>query len=740
MQKIFRWPTLIVLAVLLLAALVPAVMSISRATHAHASGNATLTLSAPTGQPGATIAVSGQGFAASTSVSLYLGSASGPLLGTATTDGSGNLPSTNVTVPDQSGGAYGITAVQGTVSATAPFSIVPEISLPVPNAYPGEAIAFTAKGFAANLLVQVYLDNMNDWFASFTSNASGDASSQITLPGYSLISGHHTVLAIDTSPGVPLMAQTNLNIQPALSPMAGQPGSKETLTGVGFAANEVVNVYWGKTTTQLLGSATAYTNGDLSFSFTVPTGLSAGVYPVMVVRTKHFPLHVTAPLTIKPLLFTITPAGIRSGQPVQFQLAGFLANETVTLSWNANGGEQLASFGTNRQGAAKGTFTPYGAGSGNYTVTASDSQGLQATSTLNIGPGISLAFGNNYPFNDPGGTITINGGGFAANETVNVYLQTPATDEVTTTTGTAGVFTVNLALPNTYDQSARYFLYAVSSTGTDRATIPFKFLPPSLATCNIYYTSCNDEQPYGQRVGFSGGNFGPDETVDIIWNYGQPGQFTLAKVQCFFGDSFSIGKSVPGVPGQGAVTIAAIGESSHLIATTTLTIDPAIYDNTDRASAGTSININGGGYGAGDALVLTLASQTVGTPNTQSDGTFTTSFKMPTISGAGNLTLTVTDTTTNISLSLPIYYMPTLIVSPTVVQNGDTVTVTGKHFSSHAQIQLGFWNISPLYFLTDANGNFSGTFTVSGLQPGSYYVYVEDQVSIIGINVPIVVQ
>lgn len=735
MRKVFRWSTLIVLAVLLLAALVPAVISITQATRAHASGNATIMLSALTGQPGATIAVSGQGFAASTAVSLYLGSSSGTLLGSATTDASGNLPSTNIMVPDQPGGAYGITAMQGNISANAAFSIVPQISLPSPNAYPGEVVTITAKGFAPNNAVDLFIDTISSQSdLYFYANSNGDASVPFTFPTY-IPGGHHVVVAVDTSSGVPLIAQTSVNMQPYLSPMAGQAGSKETLYGVGFAANEAVNVYWGKATGQLLGSATAYTDGNLSFAFTVPTGLSAGVYPVTVVRTKHFPLHVTVPLTIKPLLLTITPGGIRSGQPVQAQLSGFLANETVWLNWNANGGGQLTSFYTNQSGFAKGSFTPYYTSPGSYTITASDNQGLQATSTLNIGPGISLGTGNTGGI--PGQTITIYGGGFAANETINIYLQTPATDEVTTTTGTAGVFTVNLTLPNTYNQSARYFLYAVSTTGTDRATIPFKFTPPSLSACNFFLTSCG-ELPYGQGVDFTGDSFAPNEVVDLVWNYQQPGQFLLAKVQCFFGNNFSINKTVPNVPGQGAVTIAAIGESSHLIATTTLIIDPAIYDNVYNVSAGAKVNVNGGGFGAGDALTLTLAGQTVGALNTQSDGTFATSFKMPAINGAGNLSLTVTDTATNVALSLTIFYTPTITVSPSVVQNGDTVIITGKNFSANAQIQV-FAGSNP-YYKADANGNFSITITLSGYQQGSYSLVVEDWTSYIQVGAPIVVQ
>ena len=740
MRKVFRWPTLIVLAILLLAALVPAVLSINHAVHAHASGNATIRLSAPSGQPGATIQVSGQGFAASTMVSLYLGGANGTLLGTATTDGSGNLPSTNIIVPDQPGGANNITAVQGSVTAQSAFSIVPLISLSSTIVHPGEVVTVTVKGFAPNYAVELFIDSISSQSdLYFQANSNGDASVPFTFPANFLSGGHHVLIAVDISPGVPLIAQMSVKIQPYINPMAGQTGFKESLYAVGFAPNEAVNIYWGKATGQLLGSATADTWGNLNFAFTVPTGLSAGMYPVTIVRTNHFPLHITTNLSIKPLLLAITPVGIRSGQPVQIQLAGFLANEGVTLSWNANGGQQWTSFQTNQQGAAKGTFTPHNTGPGSYTVTASDSQGLQATSTLSIGPGISLAFGNNYPFNNPGGTITINGGGFAANETVNVYLQTPATAEVTTTTGTAGIFTINLTLPNTYNQSTRYFLYAVSTTGTDRATIPFKFLPPTLAACNIFNTSCNGEQPYGQRVGFVGNNFGPDETVDIIWNYQQPGQFTLAKVQCFFGDGFTTGKSVPSVPGQGAVTIAAIGETSHLIATTTLIIDPAIYDNVYSANAGASINVNGGGFGAGDAITLTLAGQTVAALNSQSDGTFATSFTMPAISGAGNLTLTVTDTTASVALSLTIYYMPTITVSPTVVQNGDIITVTGKHFSANAQVQVYVGNTT-VYFPTDTNGSFSAAVTISGLQPGSYNFAVADMISFIQVSVPIVVQ
>lgn len=716
---------------MIVVTIVPASLSIRHATGVHASSGTKITLSALTGQPGATIQVSGKGFTPSQPVTLFLGTASGTLLTSAITDATGNLPSTNVTVPDQPGGAYGITAVQGKVTAQAAFSIVPLISLSKTILHPTEVVTLTSKGFAANNVVQLYFDTIggsSDMY--FDSNSNGDASNQFTVPGLFLTAGHHVLIAVGSSSGIPLMAQANLTILPYIYPMTGQPGINENMGGAGFAANETVNIYWGDATGQLLGATTTSNLGNLGFSFTVPAGLSAGLYPVTVVRTQHKPQFITTYLHINPRSLTITPGGVHVGQQVHVYLTGFLAGENVILRWNANGGEQLTGFTTNQQGSVKSTFTARSAIPGAYSVTASDSNGLQATSTLSIGPGISPASG------DPGTTVRIYGGGFVANETVNVYFQSTKNGTVTATTDATGAFTVNLAVPASYNPTTNYYVYAVSTTSTNHASTRFKFLTPTFTACNVSYT-CG-EFTYGETVYFIGNHFATNETVDIIWNYQQPGQFMMAKAQCFFGNSFDLGKSIPGIPGQGAVTIAAIGETSHLILTTTLIIDAAIFDNLYNASAGASMNVNGGGFGAGDTITLSLSGKAVATTTSASDGAFVTTFLVPVISGAGNLTLTATDATANITASLPFYYTPTITVSPNVVQNGDTVTVTGTHFSANAQVQL-YLN-SPVYIKASANGSFKVSVTLSGYQAGSYLLTVEDTTSYIQVNAPFVVQ
>src|SRR5579872_626428 len=539
MRKVLRWPTLIVLAVLLLAALIPAVISISHATHAHASSNATITLSAPTGQPGATISVSGQGFAASTSVSLYLGSASGTLLGAATTDGGGNLPSTNFTVPDQLGGNYDVDAVvQGTVIASALITVEPEFTLSHTLVYAGETVTINGKGFAGE--IYLYLDSTSNYFYGIPSNGNGDIISQtVRLPGTNVLQGAHTIIAQGSYYGVILTAQLPVTFMPHVSQIYGKSGVTMQLTGSAFSASEPVSIYWGTTKGQLLGTSTTDTNGNLAFSFTVPSGLTNGSYPVTVVRpTTQKPRIITSLFFVEPITMISTP-GIRIHESnLQVKVTGFLSNDQITLSWSANGGQTIGTMYTSLSGIASGTFGVPSAPVGSYTLTASDSAGLQIANGLNIGPGISTYRA------DPGGMASIVGGGFSANETVNVYFQTVKNGVVTATTDATGFFSVSLPLPSTYNPAQKYYIYAISAIGNERASTQFSFITPTFSACDF---SCSDAY-YGQPLTIRGSDFADNETVNIIWNYGQPGQYTIATVKDQPFNGFVASETVPSTP------------------------------------------------------------------------------------------------------------------------------------------------------------------------------------------------
>lgn len=731
LKKFFRWPFLLAFAALLVVACIPAILSANHISKAHASGGATLSLSAPVGQPGTTIQATGQGFAPSSTVSLSLGNG-GPLLATTTSDINGNLPSTNITVPNQPGGAYGIVATQGSMTASAQFSIVPVISLSRTTLYPGASFTLTAKGFASQDRVSVYLDSTNTYsFAYFGCNANGDASLTLHLSSTSILQGQHSMIAQDYGSN-PLTAQTAITVMPHVFSIVGKSGMTIQLNGAAFTANELLSVYWGTTQGQLEGTSTTDAFGNLNFSFTVPSGLSSGSYPITVVRTNQKPTIVSSFFRIVTPALTSTP-GIRSGQNVKVQITGFLPFEAISISWNANGGQTLTWLYADQNGAARGSFTPPSALPGSYTLTAvgSDS-GIQATNSLNIGPGISKSAG------DPGSIVSIYGGGFAANETLNVYFQTPQNGVIAATTDATGAFTTSLTVPSTYNPATDYYVYAVSTTSTNHARATFTFNTPTFSAC-ISFT-CG-EVIYNQPVNFSITHFAIGETVNIVWNYQQPGQFVIASGQnSYYGFNQSV--MVPSTPNESSVTIAAVGLTSHLVVTTMVLNDAAIYENPSTGKAGTTVTVSGGSFGSNDPLTLTLQGVTVATTTSNADGTFSTSFQVPAISGAGNLTLTTTDATSGASASAPFQYPPALKVNPTIVQNGDTLTVSGKHFSANALVYIS-WANSPYYgktLSTNANGSFTTTIPVSGIPSGTYYVVATDALSNLFVSVAVVVQ
>jgi hypothetical protein len=472
----------------------------------------------------------------------------------------------------------------------------------------------------------------------------------------------------------------------------------------------------------------------LRFTFTVPSGLPNGLYPVTVVRSNQKPSLVSTTFHIVPLTMTAMPGGIQIGQGVVVKVTGFLSKEYVTVSWNANGGQTLTTIYADQFGTASGSFSPPSALPGPYTLTAvGTTSGIQATSSLNIGPGISKGYG------DPGSTMTFYGGGFSANETINVYFQAQKNGVVTTTTDTTGAFSVSLTIPSTYDPSTHYYVYAVSTTSNEHASAPFKFFTPIFSACD---SSCNDVF-YGQPITFSDSHFAVGETVNVIWNYQQPGQFTIATIPYNPFNISSVSEVVPGTPNQSNVTIAAIGQTSHLIVTTTVLNDAAIYDNPAHGTPGTVISVNGGSFHTGDTITLSLQGKAVASTTSASDGTFSTTFHVPSISGAGDLTLTATDSITNTSATVPFQYMPAITVSPNVVQSGDVVKVTGLHFSanSSATVYFGGTSIFNTYNeYTDANGAFTATFSVAGFSSGTYYVTAQDWKSELGVTAAFVVQ
>ena len=84
------------------------------------------------------------------------------------------------------------------------------------------------------------------------------------------------VYAIGLSSGK--LGAATLLVTPELliSPAIGAPGGTVTAYGLGFGANETVDIYWGQPR-QLLGTAAANALGTATLSITIPTNAPAGL-------------------------------------------------------------------------------------------------------------------------------------------------------------------------------------------------------------------------------------------------------------------------------------------------------------------------------------------------------------------------------------------------------------------------------------------------------------------------------
>jgi hypothetical protein len=491
-------------------------------------------------------------------------------------------------------------------------------------------------------------------------------------------------------------------------------------SGLSFAANETVSIYWGIDNTGLSeGTATSDASGNLSFSFTVPAGLADGSYPVTIVRTGKKPALITTEFKVFPMTLRAIPGGIRSGQSITVKVTGLLANDGLNIRWDANGGQVIGYLQTNNNGTAKSTFIPPSAPTGTYTLTAIDGHGLQVTGSLNIGPGIAIEGENNVP----SGTVLISGGGFNSGETVNLYFQTQSNGIVSAVADSTGAFTAEIKLPATYNLSTKYFIYAVNATGTAHVRTPFQFATPSFDVASWY--DYGREVYYGQNEQFFISGFGSGETVNIIWNYQKANQYTFTSAQTDIGGRYYDSLQPPSTPAS-TVTIAAIGVTSHI--TIVLTVPNLAGISFDGGSrAGQSLTVTGGNFGSNDTISILLLNTTVASTTSASDGTFSVSFTLPPIQGPGNTTLVAKDTTANISAQMDFYYAPVITFSPSTIHNGDSITVTAANFGANDTMTAdlgtdGYGGFTNNQVTTDSNGSFTATLQTEGLNPGTYYI------------------
>jgi len=672
------------------------------------------------GAPGATVAITGAGFAPAQVVTLTLGLNSGgpEPLGIGGTDNNGTLTPLSVTVPTTAAdGLRGITAQDDAgESVTAPFAVVaPGLSLSPSAAQIGDSVAVRADGFISLAgffstdEIYVYIDQgqTNQYvFGDSNGNVNGSLTVPSTVASNSgtspLNPGLHTVTLVGLYSGH-VVSGTLRVFGITAAPGSGPAGAPIRVTGGGFTPNEAV--------TATLGAATAMgtvdSNGNVpSLALTVPAGTPLGATPITLTgsggeqATTTFAV-VSAGLTLSPTVAApgtrivvkgdgyIPAAGYNPGETIYLYDDGAYLG-TATADYN---GQFVTGFG----GLLNTAITvPSGYAPGAHTITAVGAASGHSLSATFREAAVRVA-----PAGGTGGvTVSVQGGGFAATSPLTVNFNGGQLTSNTTTDG-GGAFSLPLSIPAAQPAGV-YPLTATDGMGASAvATYTLSTaaitLTPSFGTVGQQYLNVDI------------GGFGGDTYVDVYFGDCAGGRLVTS---LYLPNGAHSQYAVPDLGLTGPVTVTAYGHPDYnygsgcdartdRVAQTVFTIVPGLQLARTTGAPGATVGVTATGFQPGENVDLLLDGSTPVVEYLSNTGYVV---GHGTADGSGQLSATGAS-----------FVVPALIHGVAVAPGLHTIYAYGRNSQSVAQttftIQLSTLDVRyviPVASLTGANGGQAG--------------------------------
>jgi hypothetical protein len=271
-----------------------------------------------------------------------------------------------------------------------------------------------------------------------------------------------------------LASSARVSAAAKLWPAAAGPGSTIVVTGSGYSANESVKTYFQ--TPDRGVTVVTDARGSFSVPLRLPTTYVPGTQYYVFVDSNTYSTKLPFSFTRVNLSLSYPKETPVFGSLTSFKGAGFLANETVNLTWSQGAGRTVKA-GTvvaGSDGSFSTTLTmPSIPQSAQYNLLATGSKsGFSTGLPLTGVPAILFD-----PSDAPAGTVIhVKGGSFASGETVDVSFQDIPV--VSAQTDMSGAFTTTFTVPASisigyYDAAVR----AVGRLSRRRARHSFTVVP-----------------------------------------------------------------------------------------------------------------------------------------------------------------------------------------------------------------------------------------------------------------------
>jgi len=208
-----------------------------------------------------------------------------------------------------------------------------------------------------------------------------------------------------------------------LSAMVGRPGDTVGVTAHGFAPNETVAVYWGRTTGDPDETLQADSGGSLSRA-----PVRVGVAPVgvsslfLVGRTSGISAGVPFQVIGLYPSIAVKPYAVKAQQPISFSGKGFAPGERVLVYLNSVGGQPLMAVPSSQNGtfSGAGLTVPYALTGQQSLVFIGEQSRATAKTGFTVLPYMPSGRPSVYG-GLPGTSLSFYAQGFAPNEAVHVY-------------------------------------------------------------------------------------------------------------------------------------------------------------------------------------------------------------------------------------------------------------------------------------------------------------------------------
>ncbi|HVA89485.1 MAG TPA: hypothetical protein VNL71_06555 [Chloroflexota bacterium] len=397
---------------------------------------------------------------------------------------------------------------------------------------------------------------------------------------------------------------------------------------------------------------------------------------------------------------TVTPSTIAENGSFSLSGTGFPAAETLVAHLDST--TLAPAMVTNSLGAL-GPYTfalPTGIAGGAHQVTVATTTGqalaaatiqvVNQTATLALSPTTGA----------PGMHVVASASGFSANE--QVLFTDGGVTVGAGTANTLGQVTISLVLPQHMAVGAAS-LVATGSVSRRVADAAYLVNAASVALSAASGAA-------GTPLTVTGHNFAATETVRIALN-----GVTITQASTDSSGAFSAAFPIPAGP-AGATVVTVTGVNSLIAVNTPFTRSGVVIQaNVSTQAAGGAVTLTGSGFLANEVIQITIPGQALQTLPATAQGTFSIALTIPASQAAGSLVITASGESSHLSntVAVTVTVAPKIVLSASAVAAGGSFTITGSGFGANEVVTLTLANVKAKQETANAQGNFTGTITLS---------------------------